>query len=938
MPFVCTDSIKIPNNINLADSSYHASKEIDLLLGADCFWELLLEGKLRLPSGPYLQNTKLGWIISGPVNNINNVRINHIKCNFSQTLIDFNLDDQLKRFWEIEEVTKPSTYFTPDEKFCEDLFIKTTTRINGRFAVRMPLKEPAASLGKSYEVAMSRLLTLERKLNRSPLERDMYNEFMKEYLSLGHMSQLHNFDQNTPHYFLPHMGVFREQSLTTKLRVVFDASQKTSSSKSLNDIQFPGPALQNDLVGILLRFRQFRYAGCADIEKFFRQILIQSDQRNLQLILWREKPTEPVSVFRLNTITYGQASSPYLSIRCLRQLGIDCNEEEVSRTILEDFFVDDLILSNDSKENLAYICKRVTDICKSASFPLRKWIFNASDIAPQIMSNCDDSTRHLSLDENYSCKTLGLGWFSNTDQFHFISKLNKDLGKVTKRLILSVVSQIYDPLGLLSPVVITTKITLQKLWLSKVGWDDALPQPIVNKWKEFLNSLDNLHAIRIPRHAVGLNAIRTELHLFTDASEAAYGACAYIRTYDCVGNVAMHLLIAKSRVAPIKPVSIPRLELCGALTGARLLAKIKTCLRMEFHKIIFWIDSTIVLSWLKMSPNLLKTFVQNRVVEINELAGNATFLHISGKHNPADLLSRGSTLDELANCKLWWQGPEMLHDVNVSYVTENVSYEVDLPELKNLKINLSTQVSTLDCVLDFNRFSSFKRMQRSFAFVLRFINNLKLKRRENRLLGELTLEELDASLYSMIRLVQKQSFSDEYFALLNKHTLKTSSHIRTLNVFLDKHNIIRVGGRLENSLQLTYDKKHTVLINSNHYYTYILFRHEHLNLMHAGPQLLLANIRDRWWPLGGRNLARKVVRECVKCRRNTGKTLQPIMGSLPVERLNPGFPFMYSGVDYAGPLYILNKKGRGAKLEKAYLCLFICLTTKALHLELVTSM
>lgn len=394
-----------------------------------------MDGKIRLPGGPYLQNTKLGWIISGPVNNTS-LRINQIKCNLSSHTLEFKLDEQLRRFWEIEEVSITKPHLTVDEQFCENLFSKTTSRINGRFAVRTPLKESADSLGDSYQVAENRFLSLERKLNRSSILRNMYTDFMNEYLSLGHMSRLNNFTHDMPHYFLPHMGVLREQSLTTKLRVVFDASQKTSSGMSLNDIQFPGPALQNDLVSILLRFRQYTYVGCADIEKFFRQILIHNDQRTLQLILWREHSSDPIGIYQLNTVTYGTASAPYLSIRCLRQLGIDCNDDEVSRTILEDFFVDDLITGSDSKTKLAQICKRVTDICQSGCFPLRKWIFNSPDITFQVMKNKNpNETKYLSLDENYSCKTLGLGWYSNTDELHFISKLNSDTSNVTKRLV-----------------------------------------------------------------------------------------------------------------------------------------------------------------------------------------------------------------------------------------------------------------------------------------------------------------------------------------------------------------------------------------------------------------------------------------------------------------------------------------------------------------------
>ncbi|XP_049886992.1 uncharacterized protein LOC126381571 [Pectinophora gossypiella] len=477
------------------------------------------------------------------------------------------------------------------------------------------------------------------------------------------MSRIDNY--TTPHYFLPHHGVFREHSTTTKLRAVFNASQATSSGNSLNDLQMTGPPLQNDLFGILLRFRQYTFVACADIEKMFRQILIHEEFRKLQLILWRSNPSESISVYQLNTITYGTASAPYLSMRCVRQLGQTCPDKLTSRTIINDFYVDDLITGSDDKSELSLLCTNVSQVCKSGCLPLRKWIFNSNEIANAVLGGQTSDSKCLSLGENIgSSKTLGLGWYNTSDEFHFTSQINNKKTEVTKRLILSVVSQIYDPLGLLSPIVIVAKTLLQKLWLCKIGWDDLVPNDIKTCWDRFVNSLYNLQSIRVPRHVIGTDPFIIELHIFTDASEMAYGACAYIRTSSNDGRVTVHLLCSKCRVAPIKPISIPRLELCGALVGAKLQDKIVKSLRVTFDSIVFWTDSTIVLGWLNTSPQLLKTFVQNRVVEISELTDKAVWLHVNGKQNPADLLTRGKSLDELNGLSLWWKGPDFLHEKN----------------------------------------------------------------------------------------------------------------------------------------------------------------------------------------------------------------------------------------------------------------------------------
>ncbi|KAH9637392.1 hypothetical protein HF086_012005 [Spodoptera exigua] len=356
-------NFNIPDNVTLADPNFYSPYEIQLLIGADLFWELLNEGLIRLPTGPCLQNTKLGWIISGPVQT-KSLRINQIQCNFTQTL-----NVQLKKFWELEEITMPINNYSKDERACENLFSSTTLRDGkGRFSVRIPLCESADSLGDTFTLAENRFRSLERKLARNPEYKKMYSAFLKEYLDLGHMTRIHTY--SFPTYFLPHHGVFRESSSTTKLRVVFDASAKSTSGKSLNDIQLTGPILQNDIFSILLRFRRHRYIACADVEKMFRQVLIQPDQRNLQCILWRENPSDPLAIYQLNTVTYGTASAPYLSMRCIRQLADECNDDVISQVIKEDIYVDDLITGHDDKNMLKFICDGVFRALSSGCFTL----------------------------------------------------------------------------------------------------------------------------------------------------------------------------------------------------------------------------------------------------------------------------------------------------------------------------------------------------------------------------------------------------------------------------------------------------------------------------------------------------------------------------------------------------------------------------------------
>lgn len=927
--------LQIPNDIKLADPTFNIPADIDILLGADMFWELLNDNKIKLKNGPILQDTKVGWIISGPIYNMRYTN-SQVQCNTVSII-----DSQLKKFWELEEITNRSNVISSEDEICEKIFTDTTVRDeHGRFHVRMPLRKPANVLGDSYTRARNSFFSLENKLERSPQYKKLYIDFMKEYEELGHMS-LWTGDINnmkTPYYFLPHHGVYRESSLTTQLRVVFNASATTTSNYSLNDIQYVGPILQNDVFSVLLRFRQYRYVVCADIQKMYRNIGIHLDQRDLQLIVWRSSRNDALRIYKLNTVTYGTASAPYLSIRCLHQLASECNNKRVAQVITDDMYVDDVLTGDDQLDNLLDICNKTSEVLRSGCFLLRKWTFNY-DVDLDII-------KQLGGDELCQSKTLGLGWSNKNDEFSYTTKLENCHSKITKRLMLSVISQIYDPLGLLAPAIIQAKILLQNLWLCKLDWNDPVPANISQTWNNFVSKLEYLPNIRIPRHVLIENATIKELHIFSDASQNAYGACAYIRSF--VNNNSLpnvRLLCAKSKVAPIKPISIPRLELCGALLGAKLYDKIKNSLRLTFDKIYFWTDSTIVLSWIRMSPHLLKTFVQNRVTQINELTGDMVWRHVKGALNPSDMLTRGVDLNSLQYDKnsLWWCGPPFLSDPynsNWSCTDYNEYDQItcfDIPDLKVSTVNLCN-VNYSNEFIDFERFSSFNRLKRMGAYLLRFIYNTRVDK-SKRKTGSLSVDEINESLQMLTRIVQQQSFPDEYHNLKLNLPIKIKNNkkvnkIAGLNIFLDKNSIMRIGGRLGNA-EFNYDKKHPILLCSKHRFAWLLFTSEHKRLLHAGPQLLVSTTRDSWWTLGARNLAKKVTHNCVTCVRMKGKTLTPVMGNLPPERLEAGFVFMNCGVDFAGPIYVLNKKGRGARLIKNYICLFICFSTRAIHLELV---
>ncbi|XP_072380728.1 uncharacterized protein [Diabrotica undecimpunctata] len=536
------------------------------------------------------------------------------RCNFANAI--YSEDAQLKRFWELEEVPVNSV-LPKDESECENHFHRNTTRNEeGRFVVKLSLKLSPDVLGDSFNTACTRFVNLEKRFNQNNNFQIQYSQFIKEYISLNHMTKI-DMSQDNPnktYYYLPHHGVLKEESITTKLRVVFDGSCASSTGYSLNDLQYIGPKVQNDIISILLRFRMFRYVVSADITKMYRQILIHNDHKSLQRIVWRDNPEQDLSVYELNTVTYGTTSAPYLAIKCLQTLA----QEHInsfplaSQTILKDFYVDDLLTGSNSISELIQTCQEVSFILNSAGFPLRKWTSNNPNVLQTISSN-DDSLAILKLGQNDASKTLGIYWYSQLDILKY--SINKNIypltSSLTKRQVLSDIAQIYDPLGLISPCIILGKIMIQKLWSLNMAWDEPIPDDLSLQWQQFRTELSELNQLSIPRYVIKNEYKLIEIHGFCDASRDAYAACIFARSSNSQGEFHVQLLCSKTKVAPLKLLTIPRLELCAALLLAQLSIQVKTSLFNLSNdiQVYYWSDSQVVLCWLKTDPNSLENFV-----------------------------------------------------------------------------------------------------------------------------------------------------------------------------------------------------------------------------------------------------------------------------------------------------------------------------------------
>jgi len=915
----------------LADPDFYKAGSVDLLIGAGTFYEILEADKVSLGVGNLgLQATKFGWIVTGEL---------VATCLMSVSSLGRSLEDD----WKVNLADK-DTYgqgskanqICKEEEETLQHFHNSYKRVeDGRFVLRLPIKTDVKLLGDSMKIATARFINIKRRLQQDEPLRIQYTKFMNEYIKMGHMREV--IKKNVPQRacYLPHHPVLKLSSLTTKLRVVFDASARTSSRVSLNDILRRGPVVQEDIFAILARFRKHQAVITADIEKMFRQILVAEEDTHLQRILWRPDPSKALLEYTLATVTYGTTPASFMATQCLMILADNVKQTHprASEVIKRDFYMDDLMTGGENEEECAQLQKEVTAILESAKLPLRKWCSNSSSLIAGITKNQNDALFTLDLGDEDIIKSLGLCWQPGADQFKFNVTASPEQTKLTKRKLLSDLNKVFDPLGFLGPVLIRGKIFLQQLWQLKIDWDEQLDRGIQERWKAYYGGLQLLKELAIPRKCKPNTSETVQVHGFSDASMEAYGACIYIRSLDQRGEWHGRLLCSRTRVAPLKGTTIPRMELSGALLLVQLAGKVAESWNIELQSFYFWTDSMITLGWLNCHSSRLKTFVANRVGQILEQTKVQQWRHVRTVDNPADLITRGITAQELKESEIWWNGPRWLmkDDDTWSSHTHLQVVESDLPEQKVIKLALVV-TNAPNKVIQY--YSDWNRLRRGVAWLLRFIKYLHDKKAVSRLPYN-SESELRQTECWILKRVQYEAFPEEAQTLKENKQLVSRSKLRCLDPYI-KGGLILVGGRLNNS-NFPETRKHPIVLPAYHRVTQIIFNQKHNEQLHCGPQALLAEVRRRYWPLRGRAVARSCVLKCIRCARTKPRFTEPMMAALPRQRVQCARPFTVVGVDFAGPLIIRSGLRRVLGV-KAWIAVVVCFVTRAIHLEVVEDM
>ena len=943
MPWICCPVVKSPidldqypeiRQVELADTVVSAPEtvEIDLLIGTDHYFDIVGTERMQLNNGLVLLSSKLGFIPAGRTDSVIGDQVHSMIAPVDE-ITDHEYD--LKRFWRLEDIG--ITDDPTDVRTCDDIaftqFKDSLRFLNGRYVVSWPWKTNFSvkpDLPDNFALAYGRLKSLHKRIQRTPDVLTKYHDTILQQLDSGVIEEV-TPDMNSDDivHYIPHHCVVRPGSATTKIRVVYDASAKANSeNNSLNDCIHRGPLLLPTLCGILLRFRLQPIGIVSDVEKAFLQIGLSMPDRNVTRFLWLKDPSMPVShsnlvTYRFCRVPFGIIASPFLLAATVDQ-HLERQKTPVCDDIRRSIYVDNVITGSDSVVNATQYYEQAKEVFGQASMNLREWATND----PALLSAIPDHDRCSSK----VVKVLGMSWDTQHDTLSTAPTSASSHAALTKRDVLRTLSQFYDPMGLFSPVTMRAKILLQSIWKLNIGWDDHLPSDIIHTWEEIMNDLSKASDVCVPRY-VGpkvLHAeIRYELHVFCDASQQGYGAAAYLRQVS--GEYcSVDLIFSKTRVAPIKATSTPRMELLAALIGARLIKFLQKELPLTLDSTHLWSDSQCVLAWIDNNAKSFPVFIQNRLQEIRQVQ-SVSFHYVGTTDNPADVPSRGAPLSTLRCQDQWWHGPEWLQREPADIPQPN-TYSAVLVAGEDPADSVKEELPASTAMpfgISANKFSSFDKLVRVSAYVMRFIRHCRHEDRPQR--RALSINELESVKGVWLRHAQEQEYPQVLAALQNKGK---NQLINDLDLFLDSNDVIRCKGRMEHSA-LPQSAKCPILLPRSHPLTTAVINDCHQKVMHSGTSHTLSRVRYRYWIPRGRQVVKAVLRKCVICKKFNGRPYSlPRFAPYPSERVTESKPFAYVGIDYFGPLNIKDVSDS----QKVWVCLFSCMVTRAIHLEVVTDM
>ncbi|XP_062706264.1 uncharacterized protein LOC134287709 [Aedes albopictus] len=900
---------------------------------------------------PIAAKTRLGWTVFGCVGDPSKVSVSpsfHIcEC------VELNGIHQLVESFFSEEclgiVAARTLEGNEDRRAREILETTTVQREDGRFETGLLWRNDVVEFPPSYAMAERRLACLHRRLKANPellanLETQIAEYQIKGYAHKATKQEIEEFNPKQT-WFLP-LGVVTNPRKPGKVRMIWDAAAKVNGV-SFNSMMLKGPDLLTPLPKVLFQFRQRQIAVVGDVREMYHQFFIRDADRSAQCFLWSPEPSQPPEVFIMDAATFGSTCSP-----CQAQFIKNMNAKswanefpEAAVALVENHYVDDYLDSRDTAEEMAKVATDVRTVHAKARFEIRNWQSNSGQVLAHLGEQHTPQSKEFTSDKvSLIERVLGMAWLPKEDVFTFRISVSEDLQRLvsgdsvpTKRKILRFIMSLYDPIGLISHVLIHGKTIIQDLWRCGVGWDDPIPEEVNETWRRFVSVISELHQVQVPRcyfpdYENGIYET-LELHMFVDASLSAMACAAFFRVIDR-GQTRCALVASKAKVAPLKPLSVPRLELQAAVMGSRLMKTIADSHSIKIQRRFIWTDSNTVLLWIRSDARKYRQYVAVRVGEILDETNVQEWRYVPSGLNVADDATKWKGAPDLRPTNRWFSGPDFLYKPENQWPQQKVQY-VEIPE-ELRAVHFHREIARVSFI-DVQRFSKWERLLRSASFIFKFIRRCRNIPGSSQMSEGLDQQDFQRAECALWRLAQEDEYAEELkqIRVENESEVKRNSPLRKLSPFIGENGELRLGGRIGASPFTAYDAKYPVILPKGHRITELIIDSYHRLFGHQNGETVVNELRQKYYISNMRAEVRKAAKRCQWCRTYKVQPQIPRMAPLPVERVIPFVrPFTMIGIDYFGPYLI--KIGRS--LVKRWVVLYTCLTIRAVHLEIAASL
>ena len=695
-----------------------------------------------------------------------------------------------------------------------------------KWTAKYPWKKDPKDLPNNYPAALAMLKSTERRLKKDEKQSQLYCEQIEDMISRGvakKLSEKEVKDYVGPVYYVSHHEVMKPDSASTPCRIVFNSSANYMG-QNLNEYWLKGPDMLNNLLGVLLRFRENHVGFVGDVRKMYHSVQLSESDQHTHRFLWRdlEQGRKP-DTYVITAVSFGDKPASAIASLALRktaELGeVKC--PVASNTIKGNAYMDDILGSEANIEKVKEVTGNIDKILSAGGFHIKEWI---------VSSSANKLTKDLFTDDDkydeFRSKVLGVVWDTIADQLYYKVKLNFSVKKrklhsqpdlelnmieeefpkmLTRRMVLSQVNGIYDPIGLLCPFVLKAKLLLRDITSAGAGWDEPLSEEDREKWLKFFRDMFDLNKITFPRSLKPNNAVDAPvLVIFSDASKLAFGACAYVRWKTTQGKFCSRLIMAKSRLAPKKELTMPRLELNAAVTSSRMYKFISKEMTFNFQHQFFVVDSEIARAMIQKESYGFNTFVAVRVGEVQHHTSKDDWFWIESSENVADMLSRGANPEDLGMQSMWQSGPEFLNHPIESWPIRQSFSGTEMPELaKVVQVNATKadDLANVSTIIDCQRYSSYDKL---IAVTARIMAVFKKRPKPSLKNIATPLERIEIN------------EAERNWILASQADLSTHLKPEALNRLCarEENGIVIVGTRLENWETITYDNQYPVLLSA----------------------------------------------------------------------------------------------------------------------------